>query len=275
MAHVKSNSLTRQDLDRRLATAPRGVQRFRSRLFLDLYWEIHEEWQRRLAADDSIDFEDMLVRAAEHLESGVIDMGYELVLVDEFQDASQARARLTKALIDKPGRYLLAVGDDWQSINRFAGADLSLTTNFSAWFGEGPTLRLQTTFRSPQSICETASQFVAKNPRQLAKTVKSIQTDQGPPMSLVRVAGPPEVPAAISSVLADLAARVRAGEIVPGPSGSVEVDVLGRYRFDQDLLPRTFPPELKVHFRTVHSSKGLEARLHLATQRLVRNLRLA
>ena len=63
-------------------------------MFLDLYWEIHDEWQRRLAADDSIDFEDMLVQAAEHLEAGTIDMGYDLVLVDEFQDASQARARL-------------------------------------------------------------------------------------------------------------------------------------------------------------------------------------
>jgi DNA helicase-4 len=259
MAHVKSNSLTRDGLDRRLATSPRGVQKFRSRVFLDLYWEIHEEWQRRLTADDSIDFEDMLVRAAEHLESGAIDMGYDLVLVDEFQDASQARARLTKALVDKPGRYLLAVGDDWQSINRFAGADLSLMTNFSAWFGEGPTLLLQTTFRSPQSICDTASQFVAKNPRQLTKAVRSLQTDYGPPMSLVRVPGASEVPAALSSVLDDLAARVRSGEIAPGPSGLVEVDVLGRYRFDRDMLPRTVPPELKVRFRTVHSSKGLEA----------------
>ena len=259
MAHVKSNSLTRQDLDRRLEEAPREVQKFRSRVFLDLYWEIHEEWQRRLAADDSIDFEDMLVQAAAHLESGAIDMGYDLVLVDEFQDASQARARLTKALVDKPGRYLLAVGDDWQSINRFAGADLSVMTNFSSWFGEGPTLRLQTTFRSPQSICDTASGFVAKNPRQLTKAVRSIQTEYGPTASLVRVAGAPEVPGALSSVLADLAARVRSGEVGTGPSGSVEVDVLGRYRFDRDLLPRNLPRELTVRFRTVHSSKGLEA----------------
>lgn len=63
----------------------------------------------------------------------------------------------------------------------------------------------------------------------------------------------------LASVLADLAARVRSGEVAPGPSGSVEVDVLGRYRFDRDLLPGRRPPELKVRFRTVHSAKGLEA----------------
>ena len=100
-------------------------------------------------------------------------MGFDLVLVDEFQDASQARATLDEALVDEPGRYLLAVGDDWQSINRFAGADLSVMTNFEQWFGDGPTLRLQTTFRCPQSICDTASAFVAKNPRQLTKVVRS------------------------------------------------------------------------------------------------------
>ncbi len=110
MTHVKSNSLIRADLERRLEAAPRSVQRFRARMFLDLFWDIHDEWQARLAANDSIDFEDMLVQAATHLESGGIDMGYELVLVDEFQDASQARARLTKASSTSRHRYLLAVG---------------------------------------------------------------------------------------------------------------------------------------------------------------------
>ena len=259
MTHVKSNSLTRTDLERRLEAAPRTVQRFRARMFLDLYWDVHEEWQTRLAADDSIDFEDMLVQAATHLEAGSVDMGYELVLVDEFQDASQARARLSKALVDKPNRYLLAVGDDWQSINRFAGADLSVMTSFADWFGEGQILRLQTTFRSPQSICDAASEFIAKNPRQLTKSVSSIQSEYGPPAALVRVGGFDEVPGALATVLTDLAQRVRSGEIKPGRSGAVEVDVLGRYRFDRDSLPRRTPPELKVTFRTVHGSKGLEA----------------
>lgn len=259
MTHVKSNSLTPRSMAERLAHGPPGMQRYRAGLFLDLYWEVHEEWQRRLASDDSIDFEDMLVRAAEHLERGETDMGYDLVLVDEFQDASQARARLTRALVAKPHRYLLAVGDDWQSINRFAGADLSVMTSFNEWFGEGPTLRLQTTFRSPQSICDVASQFVAKNPRQLRKHVGSVHDDYGPPVSLVRVGKPHELPGALSRVLEEIAARVRAGDTPPGRTGRVEVDVLGRYRFDRDLMPRSLPRELRVTFRTVHSSKGLEA----------------
>lgn len=258
MAHVKSNSLTRSDLDARLRAAT-GLQTYRAQIFLDLYWQIHDEWQARLVADDSIDFEDMLVEAAKHLESGAVDMGYGLVLVDEFQDASQARARLAKALVDKPHRYLLAVGDDWQSINRFAGADLSVMTAFNKWFGDGPTLKLQTTFRSPQSICDTTSNFVGKNPRQLTKKVTSSHTGYGSKLSLVRLDSAKEVQGVLGQVLSDLARQVRDGEVEPGPSGKVQVDVLGRYRFDGDLMPRKVPSELKVTFRTVHSSKGLEA----------------
>lgn len=259
MVHVKSNSLTRAELQLRLAGESTRIQQYRAQVFLDLYWDIHERWQQRLRKSDSIDFEDMLVEAAEHLEAGHVDMGFDLVLVDEFQDASRARARLARALVDKPHRYLLAVGDDWQSINRFAGADLSVMTSFNDWFGAGPTLRLQTTFRSPQSICDAAGEFVAKNPRQFVKRVRSSHAEHGAPISLVLVTHPNQITSALSRVLGDLAEQVRSESIAPGPSGVVTVDVLGRYRRDVDRMPRRPPVELRVAFRTVHSAKGLEA----------------
>lgn len=259
MAHVKSNSLTAEALAQRLKKAPKEVPRYRAGLFLELYWAIHVEWQKRLAEADAIDFEDMIVTAAGHLESGKVDMGYDLVLVDEFQDASQARARLVKALVDKPNRHLLAVGDDWQSINRFAGADLSVMTAFNDSFGPGPTLRLEKSFRSTQTIIDTAADFVVKNPRQFKKQVRSAQPEDGPAASLVLVRNPYERATALSALLDDLAGRVRDGGIRPRAGQRVSVDVLGRYNFDKDLMPRKTPAELDVSFRTAHSSKGLEA----------------
>src|SRR4051794_12552418 len=127
----------------------------------------------------------MWVAAAEHREPGGVPTAWELVLVDEFQDASRARARLTRALVNPPGRHLLAVGDDWQSINRFAGADISVMTGFTEWFGPGPSLRLQTTFRCPQTLCDTAAAFVTKNPRQLSKQVQSAHAARGPRIRLI------------------------------------------------------------------------------------------
>jgi DNA helicase IV len=126
----------RDKLERRLVTELPGLAGYRTRLFLDMFWQIHEAWQRRLADEGSVDFEDLLVQAADHLETGRADSSYELIMVDEFQDASRARARLVRSLLSKSGRHLLAVGDDWQAINRFAGADLSVMTDFSNWFGD-------------------------------------------------------------------------------------------------------------------------------------------
>ena len=72
MTHVKSNSWTAEDLDRRLAGDLARLNGFRTRLFLQVYWPIHAGWEQRLAADRSVDFEDMLVQAVGHLEAGTV-----------------------------------------------------------------------------------------------------------------------------------------------------------------------------------------------------------
>nr|WP_272943991.1 UvrD-helicase domain-containing protein [Serinicoccus marinus] len=260
MLHVKANSLDRQEVRRRLGD---GLVRNRRRtsIFLDLYWPIHDAWQARLADGGYVDFEDMLVQAADHLESGRYVSPYRLVMVDELQDASQARARLTRALVSQPGRDLLAVGDDWQSINRFAGADLSVVTGFHDQFGPGPTVHLTTTFRCHQSISDTAARFVMKNPAQVRKTVVSVHdrpTDQAAHegVRLRTVASATEVFRAIGDFLTQLRDAIHEGAIV---ADSVSVDVLGRYHQDRGLMPHAAPPEIRLAFHTIHSAKGLEA----------------
>ena len=259
MAHVKSNSLDRITLEERVHERASAASAPRARLFLQLYWQIHDEWQARLRADDAVDFEDMLVEAAGHFEAERARSPYELVMVDEFQDASQVRARLTRALVQPSGRFLIAVGDDWQSINRFAGADISVMTDFEQWFGRGPTLRLQTTFRCPQTLCDVASAFVTKNPRQLTKAVVSAHQQAGAPVTLVQVPGADGVTQALTARLDALAARIARGDEPTAPGRNLSVFVLGRYHFDRDLLPRRRWAGLDVTFKTVHGSKGLEA----------------
>jgi len=255
MTHVKSNSWTRDALEARLTSELTRLNGFRSRLFLDIYWEIHGEWERRLAEDHAVDFEDMLVQAADHLEAGSVECPFDLIMVDEFQDASRARARLVRGLLRKPGRYLLAVGDDWQSINRFAGADLSVMTGFHDWFGKGHQLPLTTTFRCTQTICDVASSFVSKNPNQFKKPMRAAHGAGAP----VRIIRSEDSGRALVDYLNELSGAISSGEVPSGAAGPVTVDVLGRYRFERDVLPRNVPANLRVTFRTVHGSKGLEA----------------
>lgn len=95
MTHVKSGGWSCEDIETRCRTGSPRLANGRTRLFLELYWQIHDEWQARLDREGYVDFEDMLVRAAEHLERNDVSFDYALVMVDEFQDVSRARARLT------------------------------------------------------------------------------------------------------------------------------------------------------------------------------------
>ncbi|WP_203336716.1 UvrD-helicase domain-containing protein [Nocardioides limicola] len=248
MSHVKSASLTRRDVETRLRQQPQRANP-RTLLFLDLYWQIHDRWQAALRAADAVDFDDMLLQAAELVERDPSLARYDLVMVDEFQDTSRARARLTRALQQGEGKHLLAVGDDWQAINRFAGADLSLMTNFASYFGPTQTRRLQTTFRCTQTIADVASRFISRNPAQIAKEVQAARDKQGAPVTIVRLDDRESISSALEEHLTRLSAES------PGNS----VDVLGRYRFERDLMPRRRFPSLTVTFRTAHSAKGLEA----------------
>lgn len=265
MSHVKSNSLDPTALKAAINTLPAGPTRYRAQMFADLYWQVHDRWQSELNANDYVDFEDMLIEASNVLQSGVSSTSYDLVLVDEFQDSSSARAKLVQGLVKGKHKYLLAVGDDWQSIYRFAGSDIGVMTEFKRWFGPGETLKLQTTFRSSQEVTDVASSFVSKNPRQLTKSVTAAQGRNGVPVRVARVVAgdpnkpEPELASAVGTYLQHLSSRLASGQIAPGRDGKVTLDVLGRYRFEEGLLPLRVPPGLEVRFRTVHGAKGLEA----------------
>ena len=262
ITHFKSNSLTVESLHERIEELPTGVFRYRFEAFLKLAITALDGWNMALSLEKGIDFEDMINMAAEVLERGH-PSPYSLVMADEYQDASRARARLCRALVAEPGRHFFAVGDDWQSINRFAGADLSVMTGFREWFGHGQVYRLETTFRCPQAICDVSSQFVSKNPSQLQKRVTSVSPELDVPIQAFQVPNRNEIQGAIHHYLAELQARLAQGSVPLGKNGNVTVFILGRYRNDRQYIPESWQEHfgnlIDVRFKTIHTSKGDEA----------------
>ncbi len=233
----------------------------RARAFLDVFAPVFEEYQKRLGG--RIDFEDMILRAAGYAETGRYVSPFRHILVDEFQDISQSRARLVKALkAQHPDARVFAVGDDWQSIFRFAGSDIHLMRHFGREFGgrfDGEagvhrTVDLGRTFRSVDQIAFAARTFVLRNPAQIQKQIVPAGTATEPAIRVVTVSKG-EDGEKLSEVLAALSAAV-APEANPAT-----VLLVGRYRFvepDMQDLRRRFP-RLKISFKTIHASKGLEA----------------
>lgn len=247
MSHAKGNRLSQEVLEQRTGRS------LRNRLFVQLYGPILAEWDRQLYAARQIDFEDMLNLATDHIEAGRWASPYRVVMVDEMQDTSAARAALVRALAKTPGTYLYAVGDDWQAINRFAGSDLSVMTSFEEWFGSASTIWLDRTFRSPQSLCDIAGTFVMKNPGQIRKQVRSSAADSGNTVHALSVRNSKDYERALGEYMSDLDAQLTA------PASAL---LLGRYRAsaeDVASVLRASYRNLKVEFNTVHASKGKEA----------------
>lgn len=263
LTHAKSNRLTDDALTKRLMTESTNKFKFRHSMFLQLFSTIRDAWEQELASAQCIDFEDMLNQATDLIETGKYRSEFDLVMIDEMQDASHARARLARALVSDPGKYLFAVGDDWQSINRFAGADISVMTNFAQWFGVGETLRLERTFRFPQSLCDISSNFVQQNPQQLQKSVVSSQPEHPPTIVATAVNDKREISSVIRAHLDALNNQRRIGKTPAGKNGKLTVYILGRYWHDEEYVPREHPnarwDQLAISFLTMHAAKGDEA----------------
>jgi len=263
--HAKNNRLDHAQLLQALAAQSEDGFGARLRLYLSLYERIAAEWERRLQAGGLIDFEDMLVQAAGHVESGAYASPYTVILADEFQDSSRARVRLLKALAANPGvrTHLCVVGDDWQGINRFAGADIAVMTGFAQVFEHATRLTLGTTFRCPREICEVSSRFIQQNPAQIRKQVGTTNPLAKQPLRVFGFQAREAMALHVEQALADMHRYVGQGKLKPMSGSRVTVMLLGRYRDDLPASLRTwqqrFGDRLQVEFRTVHGAKGLEA----------------
>ena len=171
------------------------------------------------------------------------------MLVDEFQDISAGRMALLQAL-KRPGVAYFLVGDDWQSIYRFAGSDVGLVRDCGRYLGHVRERSLSRTFRFARGIQEPSTAFVVRNPAQTQRTLRPADAvrDEG-----VTVIASDDPARGLQSALGD----VEALEGSDGPP--ISVLVLGRYRGSRGALPRPLRGRLRVEFSTVHAAKGREA----------------
>ncbi|WP_232784111.1 UvrD-helicase domain-containing protein [Moritella sp. Urea-trap-13] len=129
-------------------------------------------YEADLHENNELDFDGMITKACDYVSNGQFNSPWLHILVDEFQDISQARASLVRQLqTQHDDSKLFCVGDDWQAIYQFAGSDIAVTTRFSDYFGITCTLPLDTTFRFNDQISAVASKFVMANAEQMDKQI--------------------------------------------------------------------------------------------------------
>lgn len=230
----------------------------RSLFILDnILQPVYEKYVEYMEKSQLKDFTDIILEATEICE-GWEQTPYEYIIVDEFQDISMDRCRFLQALRKgSPKAKLFCVGDDWQSIYRFSGSNLSLFTDFESYFGYTDKKKIETTYRFGNPLVGFSSGFIQRNPIQIKKNISpynpACQTDM-----LFYEYDKYNYASTINSIVASV------------PSDK-SIYLLGRYSFDDYYLSYAFKSVKRgnkffyiingreIEFLTVHKSKGLEA----------------
>src|SRR5690606_39003030 len=147
--------------------------RERNENLLSIIEVVYDEYQDYLKKNHLHDFSDLINEANSFLRDNTFKHNYKYIIIDEFQDLSVIRAEMLKLMKKQKFYKLFAVGDDWQSIYRFAGSDLTLFKNFTHHFGFSNVSKIENTYRFNQPLINTSSDFILKNPNQAIKEIKN------------------------------------------------------------------------------------------------------
>lgn len=228
-------------------------------LMIPLWDKYHHELSRR----KEVDFTDIINTATKYCLEGKWNKRYEYILIDEFQDISVDRYRFLQSLrTDLPKTKLYCVGDDWQSIYRFSGSDMSLFGEFSKYFGYTEECRIETTYRFGNPLIDISSSFIQKNHLQKKKQIHAIS--ENPPetkLSFMSYSSD----ANLQELISTLVARVPSNKklyIISRYSYDVKSLISARQKVDFDYNQESVMIDYgsrKVKFMTIHGSKGLEA----------------
>ena len=133
----------------------------------ELVVKVYEGYRRALGRANALDFDDLLLRTKELLETAApvrrrYAERFRFVMVDEYQDTNAPQYRLIRLLTDEH-RNLCVVGDPDQSIYKWRGADLRNILDFERDFPDATVVRLERNYRSTQVILDAAGAVIRQN----------------------------------------------------------------------------------------------------------------
>ncbi|MDQ6827273.1 MAG: UvrD-helicase domain-containing protein, partial [Gemmatimonadota bacterium] len=127
---------------------------------------LFDQYERFLAHRNVVDFDTLVVKAAELLErtdaAASVRARWDVVLVDEFQDLNPVQYAVVRALA-QGHRHVFAVGDDEQSIYSWAGADPAVFRLFINDFGLSTKIHLEENRRCPHDVFALARTLININ----------------------------------------------------------------------------------------------------------------
>ena len=142
--------------------------------------EVYERYEDMREKADAVDFDDLLVYTAKMLRQRTDirakwQQKFRHILIDEYQDTNHIQYEIVRLLVNEQ-RNICCVGDDWQSIYSWRGADFTNILNFERDFPGAKVIKLEQNYRSTQNILDAAQKVLTKNTQ---RTDKVLFTEAG------------------------------------------------------------------------------------------------
>lgn len=149
--------------------------------------EIYERYEQEKAAADALDFDDLLTKTAEMFAKNPEvrakwQKRFRHILIDEYQDTNTVQYKLIKSLVNEE-RNICVVGDDWQSIYSWRGADFTNILNFERDFPGAKVIKLEQNYRSTGNILAASQKIINQNKTRTSKTLFT-EAGQGDPITI-------------------------------------------------------------------------------------------
>lgn len=149
--------------------------------------EIYEQYEREKAAASALDFDDLLTKTAELFAKNPEvrakwQRKFRHILIDEYQDTNIVQYKLIKLLVNEE-RNICVVGDDWQSIYSWRGADFTNILNFERDFPGAKVIKLEQNYRSTGNILAASQKIINQNKTRTEKTLFT-ESGQGDPITI-------------------------------------------------------------------------------------------
>ncbi|MDD2515686.1 MAG: 3'-5' exonuclease [Candidatus Gracilibacteria bacterium] len=168
-------------------------------------YEIYTEYEKRMKQSNAMDFDDILIKTLELLHNKevleIFQNKYEYFLVDEYQDTNEIQYQIVKILSSKT-RNLCVVGDDWQGIYSWRGANIKNILHFEKDYPEARTIKLEQNYRSTKNIINAANTVIKHNKEALDKTLWT-DNETGEKIKVIETVDEKDEAAEIASLISD------------------------------------------------------------------------
>lgn len=153
--------------------------------------QVYPLYQKILKDNGALDFDDLIARVAQLLQTNQEIRNkwrkqFSYIMIDEYQDTNAAQYKLVKLLTNEQ-QNIAVVGDDWQSIYSWRGADFRNILNFERDYPAATIIKLEQNYRSTKAILNAAHAVITKNSQRSDKKLWT-EADNGKPIQLMQVA---------------------------------------------------------------------------------------